>query len=53
VIQGEDVADSISFLLSHRARHITRTPIFIDGGEELLREAYCLLLWSFAWLHVL
>lgn len=33
----EDVADLISFLLSDRARHITGTPIFIDGGEGLLR----------------
>ena len=34
--QSEDVADLIRFLASDRARHITGTPIFIDGGQGLL-----------------
>ena len=33
----EDVADAIVFLASDGARHITGTPLFIDGGQSLLR----------------
>ncbi|MDY6963345.1 MAG: SDR family oxidoreductase, partial [Pseudomonadota bacterium] len=32
-----DVADVILFLASHRARHVTGVPIFVDGGQSLLR----------------
>jgi NAD(P)-dependent dehydrogenase (short-subunit alcohol dehydrogenase family) len=31
------VADAILFLGSERSRHITGTPIWIDGGQSLLR----------------
>lgn len=31
-----DVADLVLFLSSDRARHITGTPVWIDGGESLL-----------------
>lgn len=34
---AEDVADAILFLSSARARHITGTPLWIDGGQGLLR----------------
>ncbi|WP_117193206.1 SDR family oxidoreductase [Rhizobium terrae] len=34
---SEDVADVILFLASDRSRHITGTPIFVDGGQGLLR----------------
>jgi NAD(P)-dependent dehydrogenase (short-subunit alcohol dehydrogenase family) len=34
---GGDVADLILFLASPRSRHITGTPIYIDGGQGLLR----------------
>lgn len=33
----EDVADLVHFLVSDRARHITGTPVWIDGGQSLLR----------------
>jgi Dehydrogenases with different specificities (related to short-chain alcohol dehydrogenases) len=32
-----DVADVILFLASRRARHVTGVPIFVDGGQGLLR----------------
>lgn len=35
--RGEDVADLITFLASNKSRHITGTPIWIDGGQGLLR----------------
>jgi NAD(P)-dependent dehydrogenase (short-subunit alcohol dehydrogenase family) len=35
--KSEDVADTILFLATERARHITGTPIWIDGGQSLLR----------------
>jgi NAD(P)-dependent dehydrogenase (short-subunit alcohol dehydrogenase family) len=33
---SEEVADLVLFLASDRARHITGTPVWIDGGESLL-----------------
>ena len=33
---AEEVAELVAFLLSDRARHITGTPIWIDGAESLL-----------------
>lgn len=35
--RSEDVADVIAFLASGKARHITGSPIWIDGGQGLLR----------------
>jgi NAD(P)-dependent dehydrogenase (short-subunit alcohol dehydrogenase family) len=35
--RAEDVADLVVFLASDRSRHITGTPIWIDGGQSLLR----------------
>jgi len=35
--ESEDVADVVLFLASNRSRHITGTPIFVDGGQSLLR----------------
>ena len=34
--QSRDVAELVLFLVSERARHITGTPVWIDGGESLL-----------------
>ena len=33
---SEDVADLVLFLLSDKAKHITGTPVWIDGAESLL-----------------
>jgi NAD(P)-dependent dehydrogenase (short-subunit alcohol dehydrogenase family) len=33
---AEEVADLVLFLASDRSRHITGTPIWIDGGQSLL-----------------
>ncbi|NLS05329.1 SDR family oxidoreductase [Rhizobium sp. P32RR-XVIII] len=35
--QSEDVAEAILFFATDRSRHITGTPIWIDGGQGLLR----------------
>jgi NAD(P)-dependent dehydrogenase (short-subunit alcohol dehydrogenase family) len=35
--RSEDVADLIAFLASDKSRHITGSPIWIDGGQGLLR----------------
>lgn len=35
--QSCHAADAIHFLLSASARHITGSPLFIDGGQGLLR----------------
>jgi len=34
--RAEDVADLVVFLASDRSKHITGTPIWIDGGQSLL-----------------
>jgi NAD(P)-dependent dehydrogenase (short-subunit alcohol dehydrogenase family) len=34
--KAEDVGDLVAFLASDRSRHITGTPIWIDGGQSLL-----------------
>jgi NAD(P)-dependent dehydrogenase (short-subunit alcohol dehydrogenase family) len=34
---SDDVAEAILFLATDRSRHITGTPIWIDGGQGLLR----------------
>ena len=34
--KSEDVADLVLFLVSDRARHISGTPVFIDGAQSLL-----------------
>lgn len=35
--QSADVADAIRFLVSDSARHITGSPLWVDGGQGLLR----------------
>jgi NAD(P)-dependent dehydrogenase (short-subunit alcohol dehydrogenase family) len=35
--KSEDVADVIAFLASDGARHVTGVPVYIDGGQSLLR----------------
>ncbi|MCL6707641.1 SDR family oxidoreductase [Pseudomonas sp. R2.Fl] len=35
--ESEDVADVIAFLASDGARHVTGCPIWVDGGQGLLR----------------
>jgi NAD(P)-dependent dehydrogenase (short-subunit alcohol dehydrogenase family) len=34
---SEDVADVIAFLASDASRHVTGSPIWVDGGQSLLR----------------
>lgn len=34
---SEDAADLVAFLASDKSRHITGTPVWIDGGQGLLR----------------
>jgi NAD(P)-dependent dehydrogenase (short-subunit alcohol dehydrogenase family) len=35
--ESEDVASVILFLASDQSRHVTGTPVYIDGGQSLLR----------------
>jgi NAD(P)-dependent dehydrogenase (short-subunit alcohol dehydrogenase family) len=35
--ESDEVADVILFLASQRSRHVTGTPIYVDGGQGLLR----------------
>lgn len=35
--KAQDIADAVLFLASDASRHITGTPIWIDGGQSLLR----------------
>ncbi len=35
--KAEDVADLVLFLASDRARHITGTEVYVDGGQSLVR----------------
>ena len=34
---SEEVADLVAFLFSDRSRHISGTPVWIDGAESLLK----------------
>jgi NAD(P)-dependent dehydrogenase (short-subunit alcohol dehydrogenase family) len=34
---SQDVAEAIAFLASEKSRHITGSPLWIDGGQGLLR----------------
>jgi NAD(P)-dependent dehydrogenase (short-subunit alcohol dehydrogenase family) len=34
--RSEDVAELVLFLVSDRARHITGTPVWIDGAQSLV-----------------
>jgi NAD(P)-dependent dehydrogenase (short-subunit alcohol dehydrogenase family) len=34
--KAEDVAELVLFLVSDRARHITNSPVWIDGPQSLL-----------------
>ncbi len=34
--RAEDVAELVLFLVSERSRHITGTPVFVDGGQSLI-----------------
>lgn len=34
---AEEVADVVAFLAGDASRHVTGTPIFVDGGQSLLR----------------
>ncbi|MBW6422411.1 SDR family oxidoreductase [Rhizobium sp. XQZ8] len=35
--ESDEVADVILFLASQRSKHVTGTPIYVDGGQGLLR----------------
>lgn len=35
--QSDEVASVILFLASDQSRHVTGTPIYVDGGQGLLR----------------
>ena len=35
--KGADVAETIAFLASDAARHVTGVPLYVDGGQSLLR----------------
>ncbi len=35
IAAAEDIADSVEFLLSERARHITMQALYVDGGATL------------------
>ena len=34
---ADDIAETVLFLASERSRHITGTPVWVDGGQSLLR----------------